>query len=123
MDTPYHPQTSGQVKITNREIKGILEKTMSRSRKDWSIKLDGVLWAYRIAYKNPIGMVPFRLVYGKSCHLPVQVEHKAHWAIKTIHLDLKEAGEQRKLQPNELDELRLDAYENAKIYKERTKNK
>ncbi|XP_020262979.1 uncharacterized protein LOC109838958 [Asparagus officinalis] len=73
------------------------------------------------AYKIPIGMMPFRLVYGKSCHLPVEVEHKAHWAIKSIHLDLKEAGERRNLQLNELDEMRLDAYENAKIYKERTK--
>ncbi|XP_020243432.1 uncharacterized protein LOC109821677 [Asparagus officinalis] len=121
MVIPYQLQISGQVEITNQGIKGILEKTMSRSRKDWSMKLDAVLWAYRTAYKTPIGMMPFRLVYEKSYHLPVEVEHKAHWAIKNIHLDLKEAGKQRKLQLNELDELRLDAYENAKIYKEGTK--
>lgn len=69
--TPYHPQASGQVEISNKEIKGILEKTVGRTRKDWAVKLDDALWAYRTSYKSPLGTIPFNLVYGKSCHLPV----------------------------------------------------
>jgi hypothetical protein len=119
--TPYHPQTSGQVEVSNREIKQILEKTVATSRKDWSSKLPEALWAYRTAYKTPIGTTPFKLVYGKSCHLPVELEHKAYWVIKTLNLNYTAAGEKRILDIHELEELRLDAYENARIYKERTK--
>ena len=119
--TPYHPQTSGQVEVSNREIKQILEKTVATSRKDWSSKLSDALWAYRTAFKTPIGTTPFKLIYGKSCHLPVELEHKAYWAIKNINLNYTTASEKRILDINELEELRQDAYENAKIYKERTK--
>nr|GEV52605.1 reverse transcriptase domain-containing protein [Tanacetum cinerariifolium] len=89
--TAYHPQTSGQVE------------------------------AFRIIYKTPIRFMPYKLVYGKSCHLPIELEHKAYWALKHANFDLKTAGDYRKIQLNELNELRDQAYENSLIYKEKTK--
>ncbi|XP_076897122.1 uncharacterized protein LOC143550341 [Bidens hawaiensis] len=118
---PYHPQTSEQVEVTNRSIKRILEKTVSQDRKDWSEKLDDALWAFRTAYKTSIGTTPFKLVYRKACHLPVELEHKAYWALKCANLDLACAGKNRMGQLHELEELRGQAYENSRIYKEMIK--
>ncbi|GKC20022.1 reverse transcriptase domain-containing protein [Tanacetum coccineum] len=121
LSTPYHPHTSGQVEVSNRGIKRILERTIGENRASWSDKLDDALWAFRTAYKTPIGCTPYRLVYGKSCHLPIELEHKAFWALKQTNLNLDLAGKNRKSQINELNELRDEAYENSLLYKEKTK--
>jgi hypothetical protein len=119
VSTAYHPQTNGQAEMSNRQLKSILNKTIEKGGKDWSKKLDGALWAYRTAFKTPIGMTPYQFVYGKACHLPVELEHKAYWAIKEMNLDLDAAVVKRRIQISELEEMRLKAYENASIYKER----
>ena len=89
MSLAYHPQTNGQAEISNREIKKILKKTVSSNIRYWSLKLDDALWAYMIAYKTPIGMSPYRIVYGKPCHLPLELEYRAMWAIKKLNLTLR----------------------------------
>ncbi|GKD68101.1 reverse transcriptase domain-containing protein, partial [Tanacetum coccineum] len=101
--TAYHPQTSGQVEVSNRGLKRILERTVGENRASWSDKLDDVLWTFRTAFKTPIGCTPYKLVYGKSCHLSIELEHKAYWALKHANFDLKIAGDHRKLQINELN--------------------
>ena len=94
---------------------------MSTSRKEWSKKLGDALWAYKTAFKTSIGMSPFCLIFGKLCHLPLELEHHAMWVIRNLNFNLKEAGEKRLLQLNELEEILNDSYENANIYKEKTK--
>ncbi|GJY16572.1 reverse transcriptase domain-containing protein [Tanacetum coccineum] len=121
LSTAYHPQKSEQVEVSNRGLKRILERTVGENCASWSDKLDDALWAIRTAFKTPIRCMPYKLVYGKACHLPIELEHKAYWALKHCNYDLKTASDHRKVQLNELNELRDQAYENSLIYKERTK--
>ncbi|GJV25950.1 reverse transcriptase domain-containing protein [Tanacetum coccineum] len=88
LSTTYHPQTSGQVEVSNRGLKRILERTVGEHRASWSDKLDDALWAFRTAFKTPIGCTPYKLVYGKACHLPIELEHKAYLALKHCNYDL-----------------------------------
>ncbi|XP_073036800.1 uncharacterized protein [Primulina eburnea] len=89
----YHPQANGQAEVSNRRIKQILEKTVKTNRKDWALKLDDALWAYRTTYKTPIGMSPYR----------------AFWAVKKLNFDMEASGEQWLLQLNEMEEFRNEA--------------
>nr|GEY48119.1 reverse transcriptase domain-containing protein [Tanacetum cinerariifolium] len=112
---------SGQVEVSNRGLKRILERTVRENRASWSEKFDDALWAFRTTYKTPIGCTPYKLVYEKYCHLPIELEYKAYWALKHVNFDLKTAGDHQKLKLNELNDLRDQAYENYLIYKEKTK--
>ncbi|RDY00166.1 Gag-Pol polyprotein, partial [Mucuna pruriens] len=106
--TAYHPQTNGQAEVFNREIKKILQKLTNPNRKDWSHHLDDALWAHQTTYRTPLGMSPYWIVFGKACHLPIELEHRAYWAVKKCNMAYDQ-------------ELRLEAYENSRIYKQRVK--
>nr|GEX88683.1 reverse transcriptase domain-containing protein [Tanacetum cinerariifolium] len=110
-----HPTTvkGGSIKPW---FKKNLKMIVGENRASWSDKLDDALWAFRTAYKTPIGCTPYKLVYEKACHLPIELEHKAYWALKHENFDLHTMGAHRKVQLNELNELRDQAYENSVIY-------
>ncbi|GJR05794.1 reverse transcriptase domain-containing protein [Tanacetum coccineum] len=97
------------------------ERSVGYNPKDLSKKLNDALWAFRTAYKTPTGCTPFRMVYRKACHLPIEIEHKAYWALKQCNMDLTVAAKNHFMELNELIELQDGAYENTRFYKERTK--
>nr|GEY26572.1 putative reverse transcriptase domain-containing protein [Tanacetum cinerariifolium] len=119
--TTYHSQISGHVEVSNRGLKRILEKKVGENRASWSDKLDDAPWALRIAFKTPIGCTSYKLIYGKACHLPIELEHKAYCALKHANFNLQTAGDHRKFQLNGLNKLCDHAYKNSLIYKEKTK--
>nr|GEW94011.1 reverse transcriptase domain-containing protein [Tanacetum cinerariifolium] len=121
LSTAYHPQTSGQVEVSNHGLKRILKRTVGENRASWSDKLDDALWAFLTDFMTPIGCTLYKLVYKKVCDLPIELEHKAYWALKHFNYDRKTLGDYLKVQLNELNELRDQAYENSLIYKEKTK--
>nr|GEV35998.1 reverse transcriptase domain-containing protein [Tanacetum cinerariifolium] len=121
LSTAYHPQTNGQVEVSNRGLRRILKRTVGENRASWSDKLDDALWAFHTAFKTPIGCTLYKLVYEKACHLPIELEHNAYWALKHCNFDLKTVGDHRKVQLIKLNELCDLAYENSLIYKEKTK--
>ena len=107
--------------LVSSEVKNILKKIIRTDGRDWAAKLPDAIWAYRTAFKTPIVMSPFMLIYGKPCHLPVELEHRAYRAIKKLNLSLDQVGKERLLQIQELQELRNEAYQNAEIYKAKNK--
>nr|GEZ25190.1 reverse transcriptase domain-containing protein [Tanacetum cinerariifolium] len=118
--TAYHPQTSGQVEVSNHGLKRILERTEGENHASWSDKSDDALWAFHTAFKTPIGCTPYKLMYGKACHLPIKLKHKAYWALKHCNYDLLTVGDHQNVQLNELNKLHDQAYEKCLIYKEKT---
>nr|GFA71586.1 reverse transcriptase domain-containing protein [Tanacetum cinerariifolium] len=95
--TAYLPQTSGKVEVSNRGLKRILERIVAENRVSWSNKLDDTLWAFRTDFKTPIGCTSYKLVYEKTCHLPIELEHKAYWSLKHCNYDLLIVGDHRKV--------------------------
>ena len=121
MSTPYHPQTNRQAELANREIKIILTKIVNATRKNWSTKLSDALWAYRTTYKTVLDMSPYQIVYGKACHLPIELEHCAYWAIKKMNFDSDQVRAKRKYDLNELEAYQNESYEC--LHKAREKHK
>lgn len=114
----FHPQTSKQAKVSNREIKANLKKTVLTNKRDQASKFDDALWTYQTAFKTSISTSSYKLVFGKTSHLLLELKHRAYWTIKTLNMDPRKARENWFQELNELHELHAQAYENTQIYKE-----
>ena len=85
------------------------------------MRLIDAVWAYRSVFKSHIGMYPYRIIYEKACHFPIELEHKSYWAVKMVNFNLDKTSSLRKIQMNELEEIKRDAYQSTGIYKEKMK--
>ena len=121
VSTPYHPQTNGQAELAHRKIKRILTKIVNTTRKDQSTKLSDALQAYRTTYKTVFGMSPYRTVYGKSYHLPIELKLCAYWTIKKMNFDLDQTRAKRKYDLNELEAYQNQSYECLRNAREKHK--
>nr|GEY11034.1 reverse transcriptase domain-containing protein [Tanacetum cinerariifolium] len=119
--TTYHPQTSGQVEVSNRGLKIILERTVGENHASWLDKLDDALWAFRIAFKTPIGCTPYKLVYGKECHLPIELEHKAYWALKYCYYDLLTAEKIKRIHDSKIKDRVFNVDDRVLLFNSRLK--
>nr|GEY43692.1 reverse transcriptase domain-containing protein [Tanacetum cinerariifolium] len=119
--TAYHPQTSGQVEVSNRGLKRILERTVGENRASWSDKLDDALWAFRTAFKTPIGCTPYKLVYGKACHLPIELEHKAYWSLKHCNYDLLTAKKTKRIHDSKIKDRVFNVGDRVLLFNSRLK--
>nr|GEU29778.1 hypothetical protein [Tanacetum cinerariifolium] len=119
--TAYHPQTSGQVEVSNRGLKRILERTVGENRASWLDKLDDALWAFRIAFKTPIECTPYKMVYEKACHLPIELEHKAYWALKHCNYDLLTAEKTKRIHDSKIKDLIFNVDDRVLLFNFRLK--
>lgn len=119
--TLYHPQMNGQVEVSNKKIKSILSMTMNGNRIDRSRKLSDSLWAYYVDFKTPIGMSSYQSMFGKAFYLPVDLKHRALWALKKLNFDHDDVINAYLGKHHLMDEQWLRDYESLALYKEKIK--
>jgi len=118
--TPYHPQSNGQVEVTNRDLMRIIKKSIDR-KASWYEHLDDALWAYRTSYKTRMGYISYQLIYGKNFVLPISALKEAYRTFNRLDMDLDGALKHRAMELEHLNEYRLDAIERQSIAKAQTK--
>nr|GEY25723.1 reverse transcriptase domain-containing protein [Tanacetum cinerariifolium] len=119
--TAYHPHTSGQVEVSNHGLKRILERTVDENHASWSDKLDDALWAFRTTFKTPIGCTPYKLVYGKACHLAIELEHKAYWDLKHCNYDLLTAEKTKRIHDSKIKDRVFNVGDRVLLFNSRLK--
>nr|GEV57808.1 reverse transcriptase domain-containing protein [Tanacetum cinerariifolium] len=119
--TAYHPQTSRKLEVSNRGLKRILERTVGKNRASWLDKLDDALWAFRTTFKIPIGCTPYKIVYRKACHLPIELQHKAYWALKHCNYDLLTTEKTKRLQDSKIKDHVFNVGDRVLLFNSRLK--